>query len=58
MRIFRSGLVNGISLTMFINGWGFYTQIYYVPTFYQLVYGYSATKAAALLLPITLTQSA
>ena len=42
---------------MFVNGWNFLTQIYYIPSFYQLVYGYSAVKSGALLLPITLTQS-
>lgn len=42
---------------MFINGWNFVVQVYYIPTFYQLVYGYSATKSGALLLPITLVQS-
>lgn len=57
VHIFKSKVVNGASVTMFINGWNFVTQVYYVPTFYQLVYGYSATKAGALLLPITLTQS-
>ncbi|GME26896.1 Tetracycline resistance protein TetB/drug resistance transporter [Neofusicoccum parvum] len=57
LHIFKSKVVNGASITMFINGWNFVTQVYYVPTFYQLVYGYSATKAGALLLPITLTQT-
>ena len=42
---------------MFINGWNFVTQVYYIPTFYQLVYRYSSTKSGALLLPITLTQT-
>ena len=42
---------------MFTNGWNFLVQIYYIPSFYQLVYGYSAVKSGALLLPITLTQS-
>ena len=42
---------------MFVNGWNFLVQIYYIPTFYQLVYDYSAIKSALLLLPITLTQS-
>jgi hypothetical protein len=32
-------------------------NISYVPSFYQLVYGYSAVRSGALLLPITLTQS-
>jgi cyanate permease len=43
---------------MVINGWNFVVQVYYIPTFYQLVYGYSATQAGALLLPITLLQTA
>ena len=42
---------------MFINGWNFVVQIYYIPTFYQLAYGYSAVKAASLLLPLTLIQT-
>ncbi|KAF7568065.1 ProP, Permease major facilitator superfamily [Pyrenophora tritici-repentis] len=57
MEIFKSRVVNGASLTMFVNGWNFLVQIYYIPSFYQLVYGYSAVKAASLLLPITLTQT-
>lgn len=57
MRIFKVRLVNGACATMFINGWNFLTQVYYIPMFYQLVYGYSPVKAGSLLLPITLTQS-
>ncbi|PGH00995.1 hypothetical protein AJ79_08059 [Helicocarpus griseus UAMH5409] len=57
MHIFKVKLVNGACLTMFVNGWNFLVQIYYIPTFYQLAYGYSATKAATLLLPITLIQT-
>ncbi|OJD15162.1 hypothetical protein AJ78_04557 [Emergomyces pasteurianus Ep9510] len=57
MRIFKARLVNGACLTMFVNGWNFLVQLYYIPTFYQLVYGYSAAKAASLLLPITLVQT-
>ncbi|SPO01904.1 related to tetracycline efflux protein (otrb) [Cephalotrichum gorgonifer] len=38
--------------------WNFVMQIYYIPSFYQLAYGYSATKAGAMLLPITLVQTA
>ena len=49
--------MNGACLTVFVNGWNFLVQVYYVPTFYQLAYGYSAVQAGALLLPITLTQT-
>ncbi|OAA38117.1 MFS general substrate transporter [Metarhizium rileyi] len=57
LHIFKSKIVNGACLTMAINGWNFVMQVYYVPSFYQLVYGYSATKSGALLLPITVTQT-
>lgn len=57
MNVFKSRVVNGATLTMFINGWNFLVQVYYIPSFYQLVYGFSAVKSGALLLPITLTQS-
>lgn len=57
MHIFRSRIVNGACLTMFINGWNFLVQIYYIPTFYQLVFEYSTVQAGAMLLPITLMQS-
>ncbi|KAM5459026.1 hypothetical protein McanMca71_001781 [Microsporum canis] len=57
MSIFHVRIVNGACLTMLINGWNFVVQVYYIPTFYQLVYGYSATKSGALLLPIVLVQT-
>ncbi|PFH61102.1 hypothetical protein XA68_18256 [Ophiocordyceps unilateralis] len=57
LHMFKSRIVNGACLTMAINGWNFVTQVYYVPSFYQLVYGYSATKAGAMLLPITVVQT-
>ncbi|KAF7167624.1 hypothetical protein CNMCM5623_000897 [Aspergillus felis] len=57
MHIFRSRIVDGACLTMFVNGWNFLVQVYYIPTFYQLVFGYSTVKAGAMLLPITLMQT-
>lgn len=57
MHIFRSRIVNGACLSMFVNGWNFLVQVYYIPAFYQLVFGYSTVKAGAMLLPITLMQS-
>ncbi|GAD92326.1 MFS drug transporter [Paecilomyces variotii No. 5] len=57
LHIFKSRIVNGACLTMFVNGWNFVVQVYYIPTFYQLLYGYSAVKSATLLLPITLIQT-
>ncbi|KAJ0327191.1 hypothetical protein COL5a_005982 [Colletotrichum fioriniae] len=43
---------------MAINGWNFVVQVYYIPTFYQLVYNYGATRSGVMLLPITLVQTA
>lgn len=57
LHIFRGKIVNGACLTMFINGWNFLVQVYYIPTFYQLVFGYSTVRSGAMLLPITLMQS-
>ncbi|KAI6778491.1 putative transporter-like protein [Emericellopsis cladophorae] len=57
LRIFKSKIVNGACITMAINGWNFVMQVYYIPSFYQLVYGYSPTRAGAMLLPITLVQT-
>ncbi|KAL1609639.1 hypothetical protein SLS59_001148 [Nothophoma quercina] len=57
VNVFKSRVVNGATLTMFINGWNFLVQVYYIPSFYQLIYGFSAVKSGALLLPITLTQT-
>ncbi|KAA8895683.1 multidrug resistance protein fnx1 [Sphaerosporella brunnea] len=57
LHIFKSAMVNGACLTMFVNGWNFVVQVYYIPTFYQLAYGYSAVKSGALLLPLVLVQT-
>ncbi|EGO61135.1 hypothetical protein NEUTE1DRAFT_76912 [Neurospora tetrasperma FGSC 2508] len=58
LHIFKSKIVNGACMTMAINGWNFVVQVYYIPSFYQLVYQYSATRAGAMLLPVTLVQTA
>ena len=57
VHIFKRRIVNGACLTMAINGWNFLVQTYYIPSFYQIAYDYSAVKSASLLLPITLVQS-
>ncbi|KAF8248817.1 MFS drug transporter [Wilcoxina mikolae CBS 423.85] len=58
LHIFKQTMVVGACLTMFVNGWNFVVQIYYIPTFYQLAYGYSAVRSAALLLPLVMVQTA
>ncbi|KAF5520765.1 Efflux pump FUS6 [Colletotrichum aenigma] len=56
--IFRARMTIGACITMAINGWNFVVQVYYIPTFYQLVYNYGATRSSVMLLPITLVQTA
>ncbi|KAL1636996.1 hypothetical protein SLS58_009522 [Diplodia intermedia] len=57
LHIFRSRVVAGASITMFINGWNFVTQIYHIPAFYNLAHARTATVSGLLLLPLTLTQT-
>lgn len=57
LHIFRARIVNGCTLTTFIAGWDSMVQLYYIPTFFQLVYNYSTVKAAAMLIPIIVVQS-
>lgn len=56
MHMFKSKLICGACVTMFIHGWIFMVQMFYIPTLYQLIYGYSAAEAGLLLLPVTLAQ--
>ncbi|KAJ5778260.1 hypothetical protein N7520_001506 [Penicillium odoratum] len=57
LHIFRARIINGCTATMLIQGWNNMVQLYYIPTFYQLVYDYSTVKAAAMLVPIILVQT-
>ncbi|PWN39531.1 MFS general substrate transporter [Ceraceosorus guamensis] len=57
MQIFKSGIVCGACITQTINGWLFVTQVYFIPQFYQLAYGYTPTVAGALILPLTVVQT-
>ncbi|KAJ5929579.1 hypothetical protein N7454_006529, partial [Penicillium verhagenii] len=57
LHIFRVPIVNGCTATFFIQGWNNLTMIYYIPTFFQLVYDYSTVKAAAMLVPMIVVQS-
>ncbi|KAF7512343.1 hypothetical protein GJ744_001911 [Endocarpon pusillum] len=57
LSIFKERMANGACLTMFVNGWNFVVQVYYIPIFYQVVYGYGPVKAGTLLLPLVLMQT-
>ncbi|KAL0064241.1 hypothetical protein AAF712_008826 [Marasmius tenuissimus] len=55
--IFRQRIVIGAAVTHFINGYLTMVQVFYVPSFYQLAYGYSPTKSAAFMLTLTVMQT-
>lgn len=55
--IFKSRIVVGATYATFACGWNYLVQIFLIPTFYQLAYGYSPLKAASMLLPVTLLQT-
>ncbi|KAF8168672.1 MFS drug transporter [Mycena galopus ATCC 62051] len=58
MYIFKKRIVIGAGITQTINGFLTVVQVFYLPTFYQLAYGYSPVKSGLLVLPLTLVQTA
>lgn len=57
VHIFSERVVIGAAITQWINGFLTMVQVFFLPTFYQTVYGYSAVKSGLLLLPLTVVQS-
>ncbi|KAJ7503361.1 cephamycin export protein cmcT [Mycena galericulata] len=57
MYIFKKKIVVGAGITQTINGFLTVVQVFYLPTFYQLAYGYSPVKSGVMLLPLTLVQT-
>ncbi|KAJ6560968.1 major facilitator superfamily domain-containing protein [Mycena sp. CBHHK59/15] len=55
--IFKHRIVVGAGITQTINGFLAVVQVFYLPTFYQLAYGYSPVKSGLLVLPLTLVQT-
>ncbi|KAF9554182.1 MFS general substrate transporter [Agrocybe pediades] len=58
MYIFKHSTVTGVYITMFINGFVFFSSLYYLPQFFQVVLGYSEIHAGVFLIPILLSQMA
>ncbi|CAO1618356.1 unnamed protein product [Sympodiomycopsis kandeliae] len=56
--MFRHRIVIGAAITQLANGIIMYSQMYYIPQFYVLAYGYTPIVAGALLLPLLCIQSA
>ncbi|KAF8440003.1 major facilitator superfamily-domain-containing protein [Boletus edulis BED1] len=57
MHIFSHVTVIGVYIAMFINGFLFFSSLYYLPQFFQVALGYSPIQSGVLLLPVLVSQS-
>ncbi|KAJ3745047.1 MFS general substrate transporter [Lentinula detonsa] len=58
MHIFKHITVVGVYICMFSNGFVFFSALYYLPLYFQVVLQYSPTYSGTFLLPIVLSQVA
>nr|AVP77532.1 major facilitator superfamily protein [Flammulina velutipes] len=56
MYIFKHMTVTGVYIIMFINGFVFFSSLYYLPQYFQVVLEYSPIDAAMFLIPLLLGQ--
>ncbi|KAJ6595160.1 MFS general substrate transporter [Mycena vulgaris] len=57
MYIFRHSTVTGVFIAMFVNGFVFFSTLYYLPQFFQVALGYDSLHAGLFLVPFLVTQS-
>ncbi|KAF8549825.1 MFS general substrate transporter [Imleria badia] len=57
MYIFKDATVIGVYIAMFINGFLFFSSLYYLPQFFQVAMGYSPIQSGVFLLPVLVSQS-
>ncbi|KAF7342406.1 MFS drug transporter [Mycena venus] len=57
MYIFKHSTVTGVFIAMFINGFVFFSTLYYLPQFFQVALGYDSLHAGLFLVPFLVTQS-
>ncbi|PWN29585.1 MFS general substrate transporter [Jaminaea rosea] len=57
LSMYKNSIVVGASITQTINGWILYSQLFYLPQFYQLAYAYTPIPAAALTIPLLCIQA-
>ena len=57
IRIFKTSTCSAAFATTFFNGAVFYSTLYYLPTYYQVVRGDTAIRSGVLLLPLILVQT-
>ncbi|KAJ3809904.1 major facilitator superfamily domain-containing protein [Lentinula aff. lateritia] len=56
LHIFKHVTVVGVYICMFANGFVFFSALYYLPLFFQVVLGYSPTYSGTFLLPVVMSQ--
>ncbi|KAJ4482947.1 major facilitator superfamily domain-containing protein [Lentinula edodes] len=56
MHIFKHVTVVGVYICMFANGFVFFSALYYLPLFFQVILGYSPTYSGTFLLPVVMSQ--
>ncbi|THV06972.1 MFS general substrate transporter [Dendrothele bispora CBS 962.96] len=56
MYIFKHATVTGVYITMFVNGFVFFSTIYYIPQFFQVALGYTPLRAGIFLIPVVIGQ--
>ncbi|KIK80217.1 hypothetical protein PAXRUDRAFT_766505 [Paxillus rubicundulus Ve08.2h10] len=57
MYIFKHATVTGVYIAAFVNGFLYYSSIYYLPQLFQVALGYSPIRSGVFLLPVLVTQS-
>ncbi|KAL7277563.1 hypothetical protein ACG7TL_008486 [Trametes sanguinea] len=57
MYIFKRVTVTGVYITMLINGFVFYSALFYLPQYFQVGLGYSAIRSGIFLLPVLVSQT-
>ncbi|KAJ7634522.1 MFS general substrate transporter [Roridomyces roridus] len=56
MYIFKHSTVSGVFVAMFVNGFVFFSTLYYLPQFFQVSLGYDPLHAGVFLVPLLVTQ--
>ncbi|KAH9485880.1 Efflux pump dotC [Psilocybe cubensis] len=56
MYIFKHATVTGVYITMFVNGFVFFSSLYYLPQYFQVVLGYDPVGAGVFLIPVLVSQ--
>ncbi|KAF8991171.1 major facilitator superfamily domain-containing protein [Cyathus striatus] len=56
MYIFKHSTVSGVYITMFINGFVYFSSIYYIPQFFQVVLGNDPLRSGTFLIPLLVSQ--